>query len=446
MVFADKLKLIMQLTQTTNSRLAAAINVDPSLISRLKSGDRFVSSKSDYLSNMAEYFGSKCNDSFRSLTMLEILDAGFGEDIVMALERWFLDETAEPKRESISDFYNPLSKRKKKTGNDRYSYFNGRDGLMRAAEYINDLAEQSGEVKVIKILSDCNKGRNSIDLFECCKETLIGHAETGTEILRVTPNFTDMSCAVNDILSDFSIMEVGKLETYHYHNFKEGLFNHKLLVIPDVAAMISESVSKSGVEPTIVITDRKAVSDYDRLFDEYISYCTHGIRTKPTVNLNETLNGFFDDRDDYCNIYGMPPVERMSENAYRSGEAFVGDCIRRILKSNNVTEIFSLMKTDDFSAAQYKRFLSETVTLLENEPNYNVIVLPDTGLLKGHVFIKRSGEAVYLSNTQRETFGIVNHQLSVDTLWQYFADEAGYTREERKIKSIEEIKACIDSI
>ncbi len=449
MVFADKLKMIMQLTQTTNSRLAAAINVDPSLISRLKSGDRFVSSKSDYLYNMAEYFGSKCNDSFRSLTVLEILGAEFGEDIVIALEKWFLDESVGLPKENISDFYRPLSENKKKISKDKYCYFNGKDALSRAAEYVNDLAEQN-DVKVIKILSDCNKGKNSVELFECCRETLIRHMKKGTEIVRVMPNFTDMSCAVNDIISGFSILEEGKLESYYYHNFKEGVFNNRLLVVPGVAAMISESVSESGVEPTIVIADKKAISDYEKLFDEYIGYCTHGIRTKPIRILNETLNGFFDDCDDFCNIYGKLPLNFIAKNRYINGGDFIADHMKKILATNNVTEVFSLIRPEEFdqadNAVQYKRFLSETVKFLENEPRYNVIILPETGFLKGNVFLKRNGEAVYLPNTPSETFGFVSHRLSVDTLWQYFTDDARYTREQRKRKSVEEIKACIETL
>ena len=50
----------MRLTSTTNSRLASAINVDPSLVSKLRSGVRSVSVKSDYLLPMSTYFGSKC--------------------------------------------------------------------------------------------------------------------------------------------------------------------------------------------------------------------------------------------------------------------------------------------------------------------------------------------------------------------------------------------------
>lgn len=447
MVFAEKLKLIMQLTQTTNSRLAAAINVDPSLISRLKSGDRFVSSKSDYLSNMAEYFGSKCNDSFRSLTMLEILGAGFGEDIVFALERWFLDESIEPKKESISEFYSPLSGRKNKIRNEKYSYFHGTDAMSRAAGFINDLAEQNGKVKVIKMLSDCNNGRGSVDLLECCAETILSQAENGTEIIRVVPNFTDMQCAINDIFTGFSILEECRLECYYYHNFKEGVFNNRLLVIPDAAVMVSESVSENGVEPTIVITDKKAVGDYDKLFDEYISYCSHGIRTQPFGCLHEKLDLFFGECDDFCNIYGNLSFERTTD----SGRKSVADFIGNILKTNNVTEIFSLIKPENladnstsFYAAGYKEFLAETLELLENEANYNVVILPETDFVEGNIFIRRNGEAVYLPKKQRDTFGILNHPLSVNTLWQYFVHDVHCSREERKRKSIEEIKACID--
>ena len=91
-IFAEKLNVLMRLTSTTNSRLATAINVDPSLISKLRSGARTVSVKSDYLLPMSAYFGSKCADSYRSLTLLELIGADFGGDMVSSLVRWFLDD------------------------------------------------------------------------------------------------------------------------------------------------------------------------------------------------------------------------------------------------------------------------------------------------------------------------------------------------------------------
>ena len=59
MVFQDKLIFLIELTSTSNKQLADAIRVDPSLISRLCSGNRQVPQNAEYLEAMADFFTSR---------------------------------------------------------------------------------------------------------------------------------------------------------------------------------------------------------------------------------------------------------------------------------------------------------------------------------------------------------------------------------------------------
>lgn len=468
MVFAEKLKLIMQLTQTTNSRLASAINVDPSLISRLRSGDRFISAKSDYLHQMADYFGSKCNDSFRSLTVLELIGGDFGEDIASALERWFLNDDMEPDCENITDFYQPELQRKKRKSVEKFTYFHGDKAIIQAFEFINELIEQSGNVKILKMLSNCTDGPGTVDFFDCCGESILGLAENGTEIIRVVPNFSNLICAVNDIFSSLSILEEGKLNSYYYHDFKEGMFNNMILVVPGIAALFSVSVGMGGVVPTIVTTDSAAISDFDRLFDEYVSHCTQGVKTEPHRHFENALQSFFSKKEDCCNIYDTLPFEWMPEELADSEKekSFLNSTacsIKDILKTNTVTEIFPLLSPEDvirgqarmfhnsdnerfYTAKEYSGHLSEIVMLLETEPNYNAVPIISNGEFKGNVLIKRNCGAIKLPRNESGSFGVIDHPSSVSALWQYFMSNTRFNVAERKIQTIEKIKSCIEAL
>ncbi|MBQ4627190.1 MAG: helix-turn-helix transcriptional regulator [Clostridia bacterium] len=469
MVFAEKLKLIMQLTATTNSRLAAAINVDPSLISRLKSGDRFISAKSDYLSLMAEYFGSKCNDSFKTLTVIELLGAEFGEDIVEALKKWFLDESIGPDCGDASVICSLTGESNKKNRkNGKYIYFRGDKAISEAVEFITELIEQKGKIKKIKMLSNCIDSPDRTDLLECCSEVLLELAQQGTEIMRVVPNFTDLGSAIKDVFSWLPILKEGKLKSYNYQDFKEGVFNNLILVVPGVAALFSDSVGTSSVIPTMVTTDAKAVSDFESLFDEYISFCTEGVRSEPNLLLNEALTDFFERKEDCCNIYAsLPfewtPEEFLSDEKEKAYLRQIASSVKELLKTNTVTEIFPLMSPNEirneevaflcgaekqraYNAEQYLLHLSEIVRLLETQPNYYAFPMQFNEDIRENILIKRSFGAIVLPETDSATFGIIEHPSSVSALWQYFMNDARLKSFYGKKQAIDEIKAFADKL
>ncbi len=469
MVFAEKLKLIMQLTSTTNSRLAAAINVDPSLVSRLRSGDRFISSKSDYLSLMAEYFGSKCNDSFKSLTLLELLGAEFGDDIVSALEQWFLDDSTEPGFAEPSQFL-ILSQttNKKKNRNGKYNFYHGDNAISDAIDFVSELAGEKENIRRVKILSNCKYGSDRANLFDCCGDFLLSLAESGAEILRVVPNYTDLVRAVKDVFSWFPVMEKGKLKSYYYHDFKEGILNNIVLVVPGVAVMISDSVGTGGVLPTIVSTDSAVISDYDKLFDEYVSFCTLGVRSESDFLLTKTLTDFFAIKEDCCNVYGSLPFEWFPEEFLSSEEekAFlknISDSVRRMLKTNTVTEIFPLLTPNEimhgegvlfagaekrgvYTVKQYQKHLLNILKLFECEPNYNAFPMRFNEDFRENILIKRNHGAIKLPESENSCLGIIEHPSSVSALWQYFMNDTSFNRIYLRQQAVEEIRTLAEEL
>lgn len=56
MYFEQKLNALMHLFKLSNSKLARGINVDPSLVSRWKSGERQMSPASPHVPAIASYF------------------------------------------------------------------------------------------------------------------------------------------------------------------------------------------------------------------------------------------------------------------------------------------------------------------------------------------------------------------------------------------------------
>jgi len=73
MKFHEKLSFLMNLTQTSNKTLSAKLNVDPSLISMLKTGKRKMSKNADYINTMAEYFGKNCISEYQRYSLADAM-------------------------------------------------------------------------------------------------------------------------------------------------------------------------------------------------------------------------------------------------------------------------------------------------------------------------------------------------------------------------------------
>ena len=71
MKFYEKLNLLMNLQNIPNNRLAKALSVDPSLISRWRNGTRDLARHSEYVTSIAHYFANQTSNRDR---LVEIMD------------------------------------------------------------------------------------------------------------------------------------------------------------------------------------------------------------------------------------------------------------------------------------------------------------------------------------------------------------------------------------
>ena len=99
MYFKEKLKLLMDLFKISNSQLARAINVDASLISRWKSGQRQVTAQSPHLPALAQYFIRYHGYQYQHEALNRILQSTTGTisltdeaDKVQALANWLVSD------------------------------------------------------------------------------------------------------------------------------------------------------------------------------------------------------------------------------------------------------------------------------------------------------------------------------------------------------------------
>ncbi len=73
MVFSDKLKILMEITETSNKVLAKHLIVDPSMISQLRTGARNITKKNSHLQKMSFFFAERCQSTERLEALYELI-------------------------------------------------------------------------------------------------------------------------------------------------------------------------------------------------------------------------------------------------------------------------------------------------------------------------------------------------------------------------------------
>jgi hypothetical protein len=99
MHFNEKFNLLMKIANTTNTKLAKALGIDPSLVSRWRTGAREPADDSRYIQLLGVFFASQARQDFQRVALLELTghqmeDKNIGESVIATyLTRWLSNES-----------------------------------------------------------------------------------------------------------------------------------------------------------------------------------------------------------------------------------------------------------------------------------------------------------------------------------------------------------------
>jgi len=99
MQFSEKINLLMKMANTTNTKLANALGIDPSLVSRWRTGAREPSDDSRYIQLIGIYFATQARQDFQRVALLELTghqmeDKNVSETLIAEyLTRWLMGES-----------------------------------------------------------------------------------------------------------------------------------------------------------------------------------------------------------------------------------------------------------------------------------------------------------------------------------------------------------------
>lgn len=272
-MFSEKLSYIMLITNTSNTELANALNVNQSLISKFKKGARIPSHNSDYIKQICEYLTKKINKSENKdeiITRLKIKD-----DLKSGLYNYF-DELS-----NISPSF--------KENTNCIKLFYGDDGKKNAS--LNFLINAlKYEKNALYLYSDENmswmtKLKNNEEWSEGLVKLLKSNIKIKI-IHSLDRNIFDLFDSVSFWLP---LYLSGNIEAYYIPKLRDGITRRSIFV-SNYDALISNSVNdKIGKMLNIYITDKEAVKALKEEFKNYLSISSPLFR-KVVLNRNKYSN------------------------------------------------------------------------------------------------------------------------------------------------------------
>ncbi len=313
MEFHDKLIFLMNITQTTNKELAAALSVDPSLISLFRSGKRKRPQNPDYYTNMAAFFSRRCPAAFQRNALSEMLgQSSIGismptEELAESLTVW-LSEGSEITANLFSTMNRPVSPTPAPKEPPSAAALSGlmteqpscssKDpspgSLSRgqSAFYIGEMGRRAAVRQIMEqILSSPTPGTiyvSSDDNLEWLLSdySLTGQIqalmqmllERGFTLCQVMPPVNYLPRFAESLKFWLPVYSSGKVSVYYYPRMRDNLYRRSLILFPGHCVRVSNALGlDSDSDITLFSTEKTIVDAYLTQFQELLSMCRPAI-------------------------------------------------------------------------------------------------------------------------------------------------------------------------
>ena len=306
MRFYEKLNLLMSLQSVPNNKLAKALSVDPSLISRWRNGSRDIAKNSEYLVGIADYFAKHACDKE---SLFEILDFPTSQDIsndsqlAEKIWTWLLDEHAI--NTSIADkFVTRLNQ--VKNINLQHPIIDVKE-LLPIGKKLNIEVFHGNEGKrqgVIKLLTATILSKKKCTLLLYSDEPLDWMTEDSdfynkwvlllSETIRcghkvkiihtIDRNIDELLTAIDRWLP---LYLSGAIEPYYYPNYQDVIFKRTMFIVPGVAALTSSTLSEAISSEQLYYHDAQMLTALEEEFESYLEHCRPLMRIFTKAHLND---------------------------------------------------------------------------------------------------------------------------------------------------------------
>lgn len=284
----------MKVTNTSNRLLAQELQVDPSLISRLRTGTRGIPRNRQYVKKIASCIAGRCVTEYHRRPIAEMLRIQQilvmkNEELSEILYYWLCNETDEVGRfmrtfETLEVKAAEAEKMPKSCSLDVINtVYYGNQGKRAAARAVYQHLISLNTPGTLYLYSDeadewvTEDYEFSQDLQDWGLDLL----QRGFHLCQIAPPTTSLEQAFDSLTRWLPLYMSGRVSAYYYPRIRDKVHRRTIVVMPGEIAMTSSSVAGSQTSNSAFITtDRRFSQSYVVQFQDYLHLC------RPMMNMH----------------------------------------------------------------------------------------------------------------------------------------------------------------
>ena len=307
-MFAEKLDFLIQLCGVTNSSIARACAIDPSLVSRLRRGKRKLPSRQTFLPHMAMFFARKIKEDWQLDSLSEVLNIATEDlkdnyQLAEIIEYWLLHDEIHGKTLSEKDI--------------KFESLRDKKGqILSQVEYLNILNQQTSikplnqallskeedlphyyygvqgkQEAVLRFLAEVLQSPKPLTLYLFSDEVMTwmhddkSFSQEWTRLFLACLKAGNHVIIIHDIQRNIDEMIAGvrywipfygsgQLESHYFPNLRDQVFHSTIFIAKGKAAIISSSIG-DAVDGMLhyYLTDPSAIAAEEKRYINYLAKC-----------------------------------------------------------------------------------------------------------------------------------------------------------------------------
>lgn len=474
MDFGKKLSLLLNVLGITNNSLAKALSIDPSLVSRWRSGSRTPAKDSHYVEAIAKYVVDHIKMEHQKLAICEItgcmpqvLDS---HALIEMVTKWLLD-TPMPDTRLIGGFLDKVGLFKTfspQIGNIDiplegqrvdFEIFYGNEGKQRGVMKFLYLALQHKEQGTLLLYSDENVNWFLSDRNYALRLSgvLIELTKKGWKVKIIHTMSRDISEMLGAIDFWLPLYMSGSVIPYYNPRYREHYFRRTLFVIPKIAAFncsAFEGFQHGAVN--LLVTEKQIVELFEEEYNKFLSTCRPLMKI-PQIGSQEMFELLEDFEEQSASSFlmtdGLPfvtmPAEIIEKILRRSGmelEQIISHWRKRStffeknLKEHSCVHILTLPDLEQirtervsvelpqpegvlfYSLEEYIEHVEYLIYLVKRYQNYHLCISPKNINSNVHVSVKDQVGVTVFKKDQPVRLFAINHPEMTNAFYCYAED------------------------
>ncbi|MDD3196839.1 MAG: hypothetical protein PHI69_01065 [Eubacteriales bacterium] len=311
MYFDHKLSGLMKLFKISNSKLARGINVDASLVSRWKSGERTMSVNSPHVPAIASFFLSLSTYHYQKEYLDFILKSQLSPDLLQdegrrihALADWLISDEPMSLSPAMEKSQSPaytqnmianiaglmdtdnlpkldsqtasISRLSSEPGEESvYEKFNGITGRRQAVlNFLIEIVQSDKKQELLLHSEDDMTWLTGDRQFTLIWASLLKQIiESGHSITIIHVVNRQREEIMNALTYWMPLHLAGKIKSYYYPRYADSDIKRTLFISRGRSAVVAFNLIDSNDQPTFIYRDQETVAMYESLYEAHLKNC-----------------------------------------------------------------------------------------------------------------------------------------------------------------------------